>query len=66
MKDEYTREINKYCDYYGDKLIELMDICNVTNLVDISDEEAIKFINKLKKNEVDTNGISSYGEIECG
>jgi len=51
MKDKTTEKINQYCDRYGDKLIELMDRCDVTNLRDIPEEKALIFLEELKKGE---------------
>lgn len=51
MKDKTTEKINQYCDRYGDKLIELMDRCDVTNLRDIPEEKALIFLQELEEGE---------------
>ncbi len=51
MTYKTTKNINQYCDKYGDKLIELMDRCDVTNLREVPEEAALIFLEELKNEE---------------
>lgn len=48
MTGETIDAINKYCDAYGDKLIELMERCGVMNTTSVPEEKALAFLEELK------------------
>lgn len=49
MKDkwDYINEIKKLSNSYEDKLLDLMDYCNKSNLMTMTYEEAKEFYEKL-------------------
>ena len=49
-KWDYIKIISNYSNKYGDKLLELLDINEKTNLQEITFEEAKEFCEKLNKN----------------
>lgn len=49
MRDELIERIRPFCDRYGDKFLELMDICRVTNLRDVPDQDGLYFLKKLER-----------------
>lgn len=49
MTTETTQKISRYCDLYGDKLVELMDRCNVYNTPDVPEEDAIQYLKELEE-----------------
>ena len=49
MRDELIERIRPFCDRYGDKFLELMDICRVTNLRDVPDQDGLYFLKKTRK-----------------
>ena len=48
MRDELIERIRPFCDRYGDKFLELMDICRVTNLRDVPDQDGLYFLKNSK------------------
>lgn len=48
MTAEMIVKINKYCNRYGDKLVELMDRCGAPNLPSVPNEDALKFLKELE------------------
>ena len=51
---DYIREISLCSNRYGDKLIELMERCNVTNLASVTLEQAKDFYERRCKVSVAT------------
>ena len=48
MTDKTTNAISRYCDRYGDKLVELMDRCNVLCLPDVPERKALEYLKELE------------------
>ncbi len=49
MTDATTKKISRYCDQYGDKLVELMERCHVLNTPDVPEEEALRYLKELEE-----------------
>ncbi len=63
-KDRYINAISKVSDRYGDKLIELMNLYRVGNLSEITEEQAFKFLRKLKSGELRSRESCYFSEGE--
>jgi hypothetical protein len=46
-KDYYIRKISSLSNRYGDKLIELMELYNCSNLQQVTEEQVKEFYNKI-------------------
>ena len=49
MTDKTTNAISRYCDRYGDKLVELMNRCNVLCLPDVPESKALEYLKELEE-----------------
>ena len=49
MTDKTINAINRYCDRYGDKLVELMNRCNVFRLPDVPENKALEYLKELEE-----------------
>ena len=49
IKDYYIRKISSLSSRYGDKLIELMELYNCSNLQQVTEEQVKEFYNKIRK-----------------
>lgn len=46
-KDDYIRLISKCSNQYGDKLVELMELCHVNNLQSVPTERAKDYYERM-------------------
>lgn len=49
MTDKTTNAISRYCDRYGDKLVELMNRCDVFCLPDVPENKALEYLKELEE-----------------
>jgi len=49
LTTETIIRINKYCDRYGDKLVELMNRCKVLSTPEVPEEDAIQYLKELEE-----------------
>ena len=53
MTTKTIEQIRPFCDRYGDKLIELMDACQVNDLLSVPEDEALLYLEQLRRKKED-------------
>lgn len=53
MTTKTIEQIRSFCNRYGDKLIELMDECEVNDLPSVPEDKALLYLERLKQRKED-------------